>query len=80
MGATNAANAASSAAVGTAARAAANDSTEADADDGTAATNAARGAIWYDASATGKHDDAAATVRRAESVRTDLLTGRNGFY
>ena len=79
MGATNAASSASAATVGTADWSATDDVATTDADDGTTATNAARGAIWHDVSPIGKHDDATATVRRVKSVRTDLLTGRGGF-
>ena len=61
-------------------RAAADDAAVADANDGTAATNATRDATYDGAYATGKHDGAAAAIRRAELVRTDLLTGRGGFY
>ena len=61
-------------------RAAANDTTAADANYGTASTNATRDATYDGAHATGKHDGTAATIWRAEPVRTDLLTGRGGFY
>ena len=80
MGATDVPNVANATAMRTAACGTVDDTTAADADDGAAATNAARSAAWYDASAIGKHDDAAAALRRAESVRTDLLTGRGGFH
>ena len=82
--ATNATNAkhdvTSAAEVGTAGRAAANNAAAEDANDGTEATNATRDATYDRAYAIGKHDDAAASIRRAESVRTDLLTGRGGFH
>ena len=61
-------------------RAAADDATAADANDGTATTNATRDATYDGAYATGKHDGAAAAIRSAEPVRTDLLTRRGGFY
>ena len=66
--------------MGTAGRAAAEDATAADVNDGITATNSTRDATYDGAYATGKHDGAAAAIRRAESVRTDLLTGRGGFY
>ena len=65
--------------MGTAGGGAANDAAAVDENDGTAATNATRDATYDGAHATGKHDGAAAAVRHAESVRTDLLTGRGGF-
>ena len=61
-------------------RAAADDATAADANDGTAATNAAGDATHDDAHAAGKHDGTPTTVWRARPVRTDLLTRRGGFY
>ena len=66
--------------MGPAGRAAANDATSADANDGTAATNATRDATYDGTHATGKHDGTAATLWRAEPVWTDILTGRGGFY
>ena len=72
-------DAASATAVGPAWRAVSGDATAADANDGTAATNATRDATYDGAYATGKHDGTAAAIWRAESVRTDLLTGRGGF-
>ena len=66
--------------MGTAGRAAADDAAAADANDGTAATNATRDATYDGAYATGKHDGSAAVIRRAKSVRTYLLTGRGGFH
>ena len=70
----------SAAVVGAAGRAAADDTTATDANDGTAATNATRYATYDGAYATGKHDGTAAAIWRAEPVRTDLLTGRGEFY
>ena len=64
----------------TAGRSSANDAAAVDENDGTAATNATRDATNDGAYATGKHDGAASAIRRAESVWTDLLTGRGGFY
>ena len=61
-------------------RAATDDATAADADDGAAAANAARDATWYETGKTGKHGDATATVRHAKSVRADLLTGKGRLY
>ena len=79
--AANATNDATSAAVvGTAGCAAVDDATAADANDGTAATNVIRDETYDGAYETSKHDGAAAVIRRVESVRTDLLTGRGGFY
>ena len=66
--------------MGTAGRVVADDAAAADANDGTASTNATRDATYDGAYATGKHDGTAAAIWRAESVRTDLLTGRGGFY
>ena len=65
MGAADAADAVE---VGTADRAAASEAAAVDADDGTAATNAARGATWHDDSATCKHDDAAAMAKKISPI------------
>ena len=72
-------DATSAAAVGSAGHAAANDAATADANNGTATTNATRDATYDGAYATCKRDGAAAAIRRTESVRTDLLTGRGKF-
>ena len=54
--------------------------TAADADDGTAAANAARGAARYVAGPTiNEHDDATTAVRQAKSIQANFLTGRDGF-
>ena len=66
--------------MGPAGRTAANDAIAADANNGTAATNATRDATYDGAYATGKHDGVTAAIWSAESVRTDLLTGRGGFH
>ena len=63
--------------MGTAGCAAAYDAIEVDENGGTAATNATRDATYDGAYATGKHDGATAAIRRAKSVQTDLLTGRD---
>ena len=63
------------AAVGTA-----DDATAADADDGVAAANTARGTARYAAgTTTNEHDDATTAVWHAKSVLANLLTGRGGF-
>ena len=66
--------------MGPAGRAAADDATAADANDGTAATNASGDATNDDAHAAGKHDGSPTAVWRAKPVRTDILTRRGGFY
>ena len=58
---------------------AADDAAAADANDGTAATNATRDATYDGAHATGKHGGTAVAIWRAEPVRTDLLMGRGKF-
>ena len=65
--------------MGTAGLAASDDAAAADANDGTSATNTTRDVTYDGAYATTKHVEAAAAIRRAKSVRTDLLTGRCGF-
>ena len=61
-------------------RAAADDATPADANDGTSATNAAGDVTNDDAHATGTHDGTPKAVWRARPVRTGLLTRRGGLY
>ena len=67
--------------MGPAGHAAVDDAIAADADDGTAATDAAGDATHDDAhaAAAGKHDGIPTTVWRARPVRADLLTRRGGF-